>query len=209
MSPIPKYTCTKERPRQIIDRVWSPNLPWCTHCSISDSRSWTSPLLRRLPGLLPAGSFSSPALMCPGAWSPQLSHNHGSGLDSVFTFWEWSDGDGRWIRCSATTMWYSTTWSLLFKATAVTSLLDILTDWYCSYSLSNKVSKQILLRQYMLDKQKQVDKDSSKILFYHLPPLCIKYKIIYITLDIFENKMFYLKLISQNRAMYPLFCPHG
>jgi hypothetical protein len=88
------------------------------------------------------------------------------------------------------------------------TLLDILTDWYCSYSLANKVSKQILLRQYMLDKQKQVDKDSSKILFYHLPPLCIKYKIIYITLDIFENKMFYLKIISQNRAMYPLFCPH-
>jgi hypothetical protein len=40
----------------------------------------------------------------------------------------------------------------------------------------------------MLDKQKQVDKDSSKIFFYHLPPLCIKYKILYITLDIFENK---------------------
>jgi hypothetical protein len=139
----------------------------------------------------PAGSFSSPAPMRPGAWSPQLSHSHGSGLDSIPTFWEWGDGDGRWIRCSATTMWHSTTWSLLFKATAVTSLLDILIAWYCSYSLSNKASKQILLRKYMLDKQKQVDKDSGKFFFfYHLPPLCIKYKILYITLDIFKNKMF-------------------
>jgi hypothetical protein len=55
------------------------------------------------------------------------------------------------------------------------SLLDILIDWYCSYSLSNKASKQILLRQYMLDKQKQVDKDSSTIFF--LPFTSLVYKI--------------------------------
>jgi hypothetical protein len=38
----------------------------------------------------------------------------------------------------------------------------------------------------MLDKQKQVDKDSSKIFF--LPFTSLVYKILYITLDIFENK---------------------
>jgi hypothetical protein len=84
--PIPKYTSTKERPEQIsygISLLISPyaltalprlRRPVVDSVSFAATHCW--------PG-------SSPPLVPPpqpGAWSPQLSYRHGSGLGSVLNF---------------------------------------------------------------------------------------------------------------------------